>query len=270
MNRKYSILLILCILCILVSGEDISEDIFVSLISTQIQSATCEIKCSGLTSKDQEYKCLKVCQDGSVCDHIYKYSWLCEEGCIQACRRSVLPPVSIQNIKQESCVLSWKLKQDVPVRYIIGAQDRSGMLKILRDGISSEWIYLTPEDFFMFDKMFLLAVSSDGLADKTSLKLNPLLCNPTLETQELIQPKPGSESMVYLIVSVLVLFCAVSTTLILSCVLCRSRTSVEKVECPEDKVERLERLDMFVDLTSLEDYQEIEEFIISPVKNSCK
>ena len=267
---KYSILLILCILCILVSGEDISEDIFVSLLSTQIQSATCDSKCSGLTSKDQEYKCLKVCQDGSVCDHISKYSWLCGEGCIQACSSSVLPSVFIQNLEQESCVLSWKLNQDVPIRYIIGAQDRSGMLKILRDGISSDWIHLTPEDFFLFDKMFLLAVSSDGLADKTSLELNPLLCNPTLETQELIQPKPGSKNMVYLIVSVIVLFCAVSTTLILSCVLCRRRNSVEKVESSKDKVERLERLDMFVDLTSLENYQEIDECISSPVTNFCK
>lgn len=267
---KYSILLILCILCILVSGEDITEDIFVSLLSTQIQSATCDNKCSGLISKDQEYKCLKVCQDGSVCDHISKYSWLCGEGCIQACSSSVLPLVFIQNLEQESCVLSWKLNEDVPIRYIIGAQDRSGMLKILRDGISSDWIHLTPEDIFLFDKMFLLAVSSDGLADKASLDLNPLLCNPTLETQELIQPKPGSKNMVYLLVSVLVLFCAVSTTLILSCVLCRRRTSVEKVESSKDKVERLERLDMFVDPTSFEDYQEIDECISSPVTNFCK
>ena len=259
MNLKYTVNLILCILCVQVSAQDNTEDIFVSLVSSQIQSATYESKCSGLASKDEEYKCIQICHDGSICDEIFRYSWLCGEGCQQACSRSILPAVFIQNLELKSCVLSWKLNEDVPARFIIGAQDRAGMLKILRDGTGSDWINLSSDQFFVFNKIFILVVSSEGLVYKTSLELNPLLCNPTLEPEELIQAKSGSRNMIYLIVSLLVLLCAISATLVLSCVLCRRRAKEDGIVSSEDKVERL---DQFVDLTSTEDYEEIDEFII--------
>ena len=262
----YSILLIICILCILVSAEENTKDMFVSLVSTQIQSGTCQSKCSELASHDEEYKCIQICQDGSVCDDISRYSWLCGEGCIQACRRPVLPTVFIKNLEQKSCVLSWKLNQDVPVRYIIGAQDQAGMLKILRDGTRSNWMNLSSDQFFVFNKIFILVVSAVGLVDKTSLELNPLLCNPIMGPEELIQSKPGSQNMIYLIVSVLVLFSAISATFVLSCVLCKRRTKAENLVSSKDKVERLARLDLFVDLTGTEDNQEIDEFSSSSRK----
>ena len=222
----------LCILCILVSAEDNTEDMFVSLVSPQIQSGTCETKDSELTSKDEKYKCFRICQDEFFCDDLSRYPWLCREGCQQACSKSILPTVFIQHLEQKSCVLSWKFNQDIPVRFIIGVQDRAGMLKILRDGTSSDWINLSSDQFFMFKKIFILVVSAEGLVDKTRLELNPLLCNPTMEPEELIQAKPGSKNIIYPTISVLVLFCAISETLVQFCVLYRRRTKEENA-CPQ-------------------------------------
>lgn len=241
-----------------IHGNEIKDDVsmFESLVSREILSATCLVRCRDLQG-DQRDICTRVCSldNKSVCDHK-----MCGVGCKTGCSPPVHSTAPVQMV-QKMCDVTLYTKSVHNTVFIVGGKDHSGMWRLLKE-LSSEKVYLSAPETTLYSELAVLAVSGAGVSGRSTLNLQPVQqcgSNPASVRLEDADDKPADFNL-FIVGAGLVLVAAAAAVIVLSVLLCRRQTkSAEKVE----RIERLEREgvqleNVFVDLCQ-NDYQEIND-----------
>ena len=173
-----------------------------TLFHSAISSAQCQAKCLSSATPEDRQDCLTICPivQSNPSSSLCRYPTLCTGGCQTACQRpaktdSVHQDSKLSSLVQQSCQLTWKMKQNEKenVVFVVAGKDQVGMWNLMFNKITERRVELTELMTAKFVEITVLAVDSQEVLDKTTVKIEHAKCEEKIEEFEEITVEERNE-----------------------------------------------------------------------------
>ena len=155
-----------------------------TLLKSAISSAKCHAKCLSSSTPEDQLDCLSICSQGqsnprnSVCQGLAKTV-------------SVHEDTKLSSLVQQSCQLVWKMnqKENENFVFVVAGKDVGGMWSLMFNRITERRVELTELMTAKFEEITVLAVDSQEVVDKATVKIEHAKCENNVEDFEEITVK---------------------------------------------------------------------------------